>query len=274
MKLLYLPLTLFILCFQTVKAQQQSVLIPAGKFIMGCALGDELCDLDEGPEGGIEVYVPAFYIFIHETSVMEYHQCVLSGICQKPFDYKRSHYCNYLAPGREQYPVNCVNWVQAQSYCIWSGGRLANEAEWEKAARSGSNTAFPWGKEPASCKNSVMDPGLSNQSDEETDGCWRDLSWPRGSFKPNKYGLFDVVGGTSEWVMNWYEIDAIRQIYAFGNLDGPKTGTTKVIKGGSWDEKFQAQRVSNRFNKPALGNPDLYGSNGIRCVVTQKTNPN
>ena len=112
-----------------------------------------------------------------------------------------------------------------------------------------------------------MDPGEPNESDEETDGCWRDLSWPRGSFAPNQFGLFDMVGGTSEWVMNWYLVNAIEQHYSKGDLQGPTMGNTKVIKGGSWDEKYQAQRVSNRFDKPVTGNPDLYGPHGIRCVI-------
>lgn len=265
--LLLSSIVVFCLLKHPAFAEQKTILIPAGIFTMGCSAGDEICDRDEGPEGGVEVFVPSFYIFSHETSVAEYQLCVDSGKCELPFDYIRTHYCNYGAPGRENYPVNCVNWNNAQSYCKWQGGRLALEAEWEKAARAKSNYAFHWGAEPASCKNSVMDPGKLNESDEETDGCWRDLSWPRGSFPPNQFGLFDMVGGTSEWVMNWYAVNAIEQHYSKGDLHGPTIGNTKVIKGGSWDEKYQSQRLSNRFNKPITGNPDLYGSNGIRCVI-------
>ncbi len=84
-----------------------------------------------------------------------------------------------------------------------------------------------------------------------------------------------MVGGTSEWVMNWYAPNAYARVYAKGDIKGPsmleakrmsKTAL-KAIKGGSWDEKQWAQRVSNRFAKPITGNPDLYGSNGIRCVT-------
>ena len=115
-----------------------------------------------------------------------------------------------------------------------------------------------------------MDPGTGEQPDTETDGCYRDLSWPRGSFTPNGFGLYDMVGGTSEWVENWYQVDAYHTRYASGDLKGPAAGTKKVIKGGSWDEKHWAQRVSNRFAKPTRGNPDLYGSNGIRCAYDFK----
>jgi len=144
---------------------------------------------------------------------------------------------------------------------------LAYEVEWEKAARGGQITPHPWGEQRADCSRAVMDPGSADQLNRETDGCWRDLSWPRNSFAPNPFGLYDVVGGTSEWVMDWYVPDAHESYFAKGQLMGPLNGTRKVIKGGSWDEKFWAQRVSNRFRKPITGNRDLYGSNGIRCVM-------
>lgn len=244
----------------------EQVVVPDGPFMMGCSAKDKLCEADEGPQGGVKVYVPAFAIDIHETSVVEYRACVQSGKCDRPFDFRRTHYCNYDAPGRDNYPVNCTNWEMATQYCAYRGKRLANEAEWEKAARAGTSTPYFWGREPANCQKAVMDPGSVNQPDTETDGCYRDLSWPRGSFPANPLGLYDMIGGTSEWVSNWYQKDAYENLYANGDLTGPSDGQRKVIKGGSWDEKHWAQRVSNRFAKPITGNPDLYGSNGIRCV--------
>ncbi len=243
------------------------VLVPAGSYQLGCSPADDLCDADEGPKGGVTVTVPAFLIDIQETSVAEYRQCVDAGVCTAPFDYRRVHYCSYDAPGRNDYPVNCVNWEQAYQYCSWRGGRLAFEVEWEKAARGGTTTPYFWGNEPANCERAVMDPGRRGEGDTETDGCWRDLSWPRNQFPPNPLGLFDVIGGTSEWVMDWYEPGSHTTLHAKGQLTGPVAGTAKTIKGGSWDEKHWAQRVSNRYRKPTQGNPDLYGSNGIRCVT-------
>ena len=262
----FLLLTSFLVSSFGFRVPQQAV-IPAGSFQMGCSVKDTLCDKDEGPQGGVEVFVEAFSIDIHETSVSEYRDCVEAGACEKPFDYRRTHYCNYDAPGRDNYPQNCVNWENAKAYCTWRGGRLAYEAEWEKAARGKTNTPYFWGYEPASCKVAVMDPGADGEPDTSTDGCYRDLSWPRGSFPPNPYGLYDMIGGTSEWVENWYSTDAYQALYADGKLTEPTAGVHKVIKGGSWDEKHWAHRVSNRFSKPVTGNRDLYGSNGIRCVM-------
>lgn len=252
-------------------ADQKAIFIPAGEFNMGCSVGDTLCASDEGPVGGIKVFVDAFWIDRHETSVKEYRACVTSGYCEEPFDNKRSQYCNYNAKGRDNYPVNCVNWNNAQSFCHWREGRLADEAEWEKAARAGTRSPYPWGWQAATCHQAVMDPGKPSESDDDTDGCWRNLSWPRGSHKPNSVGLYDMVGGMSEWVSNWYQSDAYVNIYGKGDLKGPEKGTKKAIKGGSWDEKYWAQRVSNRYAKPVTGNPDLYGSNGIRCAYSKST---
>ena len=243
--------------------------IPGGAFHFGCSSGDRLCDADEGVQGGIAVQIPGFSIDVHETSVNEYQRCVAAGQCSKPFDYLRVHYCNFDAPGRGDYPVNCVNWQQAREYCDWRDSRLAYAVEWEYAARAGTQTPYVWGFEKADCQRAVMDPGLPGQRDTETDGCWRDLSWPRGSFPANPWGLFDTIGGTSEWVMDWYHPGAFQEYYSKGHLTGPQMGNHKVIKGGSWDEKHKSQRVSNLYHKPVTGNPDLYGSNGIRCVTPQ-----
>jgi formylglycine-generating enzyme required for sulfatase activity len=100
------------------------VKIEAGSFFMGCSAEDLLCDSDEGPKGGVKVFVKEFKIDIHETSVSEYKACVDAGECIRPFDYKGSHYCNFGTPGRANYPVNCVNWELASNYCQWRGKSL------------------------------------------------------------------------------------------------------------------------------------------------------
>ena len=248
-------------------AAYSQVRVPAGTVRVGCSVGDLVCDADEGEPGGVTVFVPAFLIDRQETSVAEYRACVEAGSCQPPFDYKRVHYCSYGAPGRDHYPVNCVNWHQALAFCRWRGARLAYEVEWEKAARAGTTTPYFWGHQAADCSRAVMDAGTPGEPDRETDGCWRDLSWPRNSFAPNPLGLYDMIGGTSEWVMDWYTPAVHADFFALGRLTGPPRGRAKTIKGGSWDEKHTSQRVSNRFFKPPTGNPDLYGSNGIRCVT-------
>jgi formylglycine-generating enzyme required for sulfatase activity len=128
-------------------------------------------------------------------------------------------------------PVINVSWVDAKAYVGWLSQvtgkdyRLLSEAEWEYAARAGSHTRYPWGD----------DLGKANAN---CDGCgsgW-DLSQtaPAGSFKPNRFGLYEMHGNVWEWVEDtWHE-----------NYDGaPSDGTVwlwradpslRVIRGGAW----------------------------------------
>ncbi len=100
--------------------------------------------------------------------------------------------------GYNEHPVIGVNYYGAQAYCAWAGGRLPTEAEWEKAARGGlEGMLYPWGDEPPVCTI-----GVSN-------GAWigpfcAPMTLPPvGSYAPNGYGLYDMVGSAGEWTSDW-----------------------------------------------------------------------
>jgi formylglycine-generating enzyme required for sulfatase activity len=87
---------------------------------------------------------------------------------------------------RDRWPVIYVSWDDAQAYVVTHKAyRLLNEAEWEYAARAGSTTAYFWGdqigKENANCNACGSQWGSRQTS-------------PVGSFKPNAFGLYDMVG--------------------------------------------------------------------------------
>ena len=247
------------------------ILIPAGSFPMGCSFDDDDCDEDEGPKGGTPVSVGDFSIQRHEVSVAEYRLCVTEGRCKKPYTFTRNKYCSYDAPGRDNHPVNCISWPLAQNYCEVQGGRLPLESEWEKAARAGTKTRYPWGYEKASCKHAIMDDEKTTGSiPGEHDGCGKDRTWPRGSRTQNAFGLYDMTGGTAEWVYNWFSQDSIQKYYRNGKLSAPDSGRWRVIRGGAWDEQAWAQTNSNRWAKTPTGHSSIYGSNGFRCVLNSK----
>lgn len=245
------------------------VLIERGNFQMGCSNGDPACENDEGPAGGTAVDVPAFYLDKNEVSVAEYQACLSAGKCQRPKDHQRNKYCNLGAEGRGNHPVNCVDWQEALDYCAWQGGRLPYEAEWEKAARAGSLSRYPWGQE-VSCKHAILDDGVTMGSVlGEPDGCGEDRTWPRGSHKANAFGLHDMQGNAGEWTMNWYSRNGIAE-YAGGDIKGPAEGRQKVVRGGSWDENRANLRSSFRNVKPPVSGRSVYGSIGFRCAYDVK----
>ncbi len=240
--------------------------IPAGAFQMGCSPDDPACERDEGPPGGIRVEVPAFRIDSHEVTVAEYRACVESGQCAAPLSHTRNQYCNYGAPDRDDHPVNCIDWAQAQTFCQTRGGRLPYEAEWEKAARGGTTSRYPWGQQ-VSCRQAILDDKVTHGSaGEETDGCGEDRTWPVGSRPANAFGLYDMQGNAGEWTANWYAPDALGRLYAQGDLSGPPASRQRVVRGGSWDEDPPNLRSSFRNVKPPHQEGAIYGSIGFRCA--------
>jgi len=242
------------------------VLISAGEFRMGCSPEDPDCSDDEGDSGGVSVNVPVFEIDQYEVPVGEYRECIEAGVCNRPKDHQRSKYCNFDAPGREDHPVNCVDWDQALAYCEWRGGRLPYEAEWEKAARGRTISRYPWGQE-VDCKHAILDDGKTlGSAGDEPDGCGEDRTWPRGQRPANAYGLFNMYGNAGEWTMNWYADNAIIALYARGDLTGPGNGKRRVVRGGSWDENMSNLRSSYRNVKSPVSGKAVYGSIGFRCA--------
>ena len=245
--------------------ETETVTIPAGPFNMGCSIGDTSCEKDEGTEGGIKVSVKAFIIDRHEVTVADYQKCIDAGECQRPKDNDRNKYCNLGADGRDQHPINCVDWIHAQTYCSWQDGRLPFEAEWEKAARGDTTTRYPWGNE-VSCDHAILDDGVTMGSvANEPDGCGEDRTWPIASRSANSYGLYDMHGNAGEWTANGYASDALKH-YAKGDLSYPSNSPRTVVRGGSWDENTLNLRSSFRNVKlPESGN-SVYGSIGFRCA--------
>ena len=239
------------------------VCVPQGPFWMGCAPGDTQCDGDGREEPYHEVGLDAFLVDATEVTVLAYGDCLDSGPCTAPNSTVPN--CsgnvadrnNWLQPGRDDHPVNCVSWYQAVAYCTWVGGRLPTEAEWEKAARGPAGDIWPWGSAPADCTYAVMDEGGG-------DGCGTGTTAGVGS-KPagvSPYGALDMVGNLQEWTADWFSTS----YYAaspYPNPTGPMTGTGRSAKPGAFSATSGTQRPSWRQSRAPSATSYAVG---FRCV--------
>ena len=89
-----------------------------------------------------------------------------------------------------------------------------------------------------------------------------------GSFAPNGYGLYDVLGNVSEWVADWYD-ERYYQNAPDRNPIGPESGSNRVLRGGSWgygDDVVGDVRVAARL----WADPAVFSNNlGFRCARSE-----
>lgn len=170
---------------------------------------------------------------------------------------------------RSDHPVTHVSWQDALAYCEWAGTRLPTEAEWEYAARGGLDQArFVWGDElePEGRHMCNIWQGEFPNTNTLEDG-WHGTS-PVASYSANGFGLYDVAGNVWEWCSDWFSPTFHRNARRVtrDNPQGPRSGTTKVIRGGSYlchDSYCNRYRVGAR----TANTPDSSTGNlGFRVV--------
>jgi formylglycine-generating enzyme required for sulfatase activity len=201
----------------------EMVVVPAGSFVMGSPLTEKGRDASEGPQHTVTIAKP-FAVAKFELTFDEWDTCVAYGDCPQGV--------SDAGFGRGQRPVIFVTWDDAQRYAAWLSKmtgkpyRLLTEAEYEYATRAGTQTAYPWGDDIG--KNNANCMGCGSK--------WADASQtaPVGSFKPNAFGLYDMVGNVYEWVE-----DCVHYDYDDAPTDGSawKGGdcNNHMDRGGSWN---------------------------------------
>ncbi len=210
-------------------------------------------------DGGIEWVwsEPASIYFAKtETTLSHYEACVDGGRCESMHHRTKSNgkYCNWGHSGRDDHPMNCVNWYGAEAFCEWAGGRLPTEDEWYAEASNGGSREYAWGDREVDCDLAVWGVGSRNWYGfgvgSRTYGCGKDRTWPVCSKSAGHSisGLCDVTGNVWEWTSSWYDSDRDK----------------RVLRGGSWvNHPPEYLRASTRPGD----DPDYrYSSSGFRCV--------
>ena len=221
-------------------APEGMVQIPAGKFWMGKAytIYLESADLlardrmDDKPANN--VYLDAFYMDKYEVTNADYARFVEATRARTPWHWPQGK----IANGQEKFPVYNVNWFEAADYCKWVGRRLPTEAEWEKAARGGlDRNHYAWGdKEIDRSELMLLAPqsaGRITNAPPVPAALGRSDATAAGSFAPNGYGLYDMIGNVMEWTNDWYD----NNYYPFmpkQNPRGPETGKYRSVRGAGW----------------------------------------
>jgi len=224
------------------------VWIPAGRFRMG----DMNVTVTSFQGGGSinekpvhEVSVSGFAMGKYEVTFAEYDKFAEATGRSKPDD---------EGWGRGNRPVINVSWHDATAYAEWLSEqtgkkyRLPTEAQWEYAARAGTETKYWWGNEigtnKANCSNGSCKDRFKYTA-------------PVGSFAPNPFGLYDTVGNVWEWVCSEYESKySGQELICAKNIN---KNSRLSLRGGSWNDDTSRLRSADRNGRRPTNRSDDVG---------------
>ena len=231
----------------------EMLLVPPGTFDMGCSASNEYgCNGAENPVHPVTITQP---FYMSRTEVTQAQWTAVMGSNPSYFQSASAEVPAAQVPNR---PVEQVSWNTTQSFLTATGMRLPTEAEWEYAYRADTTTAFHG-----------FTGYLNGTNDDTLVG---NIAWfgsnsgsqtrPVGGKAANGFGLHDMSGNVWEWVNDWYS----STYYASSpstNPPGPASGTSRVLRGGGWNDLTDYVRSSNRYNNA----PDVTVANiGFRVA--------
>jgi formylglycine-generating enzyme required for sulfatase activity len=219
--------------------------LPGGTFRMG-----DLSGAGSEVERPVHtVTVPPFWIGKYPVTFTQWDACVKDGGCPKRDAYTDDEIAGDQGWGREERPVISINAVDSAIYIGWLSNKLhvnfrrPTEAEYEYAARAGTQTDYWWGNTP--------DPHRANFDAQRTE--------PVTAFPPNPFGLYDMLGNVWEWTADCWHPN-----YKGAPTDGSAWVDIKdcpmvVLRGGSWSTSAAWVRASARIFNVASFRLQSYG---------------
>lgn len=224
--------------FNSCQGCPQMVTIPAGEFTMGSPPGRS-----DWARPRRRVSIRAFAVSKFEITFAEWDGCTASGGCAalRPAD---------GGAGRGTQPVINVSWNDAQHFVAWLNQRagrihyrLLTEAEWEYAARAGSNSDWSWGGDLSdACQHGnfsdlsefmLLPASLRTAPDISCDDGVGGHAAPVGHYVPNAFGLFDMHGNVSEWTEDCLT-HSLSGLARDGSAQISQPCTYRVERGGNW----------------------------------------
>ena len=228
--------------------------IPSGSFMMGSPSREADRDSDETQHS----MTIARSFEMMKTEVTQSQWFAMMG--NNPSSFNKYENCpkTYVAPEKNKgialcpnNPVETVSWDDIQQFLVKLNQakhdgyfyRLPTEAEWEYAARGGTQSAYYWGSD----------------SSQAFAYAWYDSSTAKmthevSSLKPNAYGLYDTAGNVWEWVSDYWASDYEK--YPNG---GPSSGSNRVFRGGSWFSDARYLRSAYRSGNVAFARGSSLG---------------
>ena len=207
------------------------VLIPPGSFRMGGDKKLEQAEDHETPRHFVK-FSNAFFMGKYEVTQAQWSAIMDNN----PSEFKD-----------DTRPVERVSWNDVQAFVLklntkeeTNKYRLPSEAEWEYAARAGSESSYTFGADTNILSQYAWD---RNNSGGETH--------PVGQLNPNAWSLYDMHGNVHEWCQDWFDRKYYSQSPSNAPL-GPSTGLAKALRGGDWGSEDWYCRCASR----SLGSPD------------------
>jgi formylglycine-generating enzyme required for sulfatase activity len=260
------------------KIEPETMLIPAGPFLMGSHAGQSVDD-NETPQH--EVILTAYRIGRFPITESQYERFIRGN---KKYDAPITWFSRRPPEGMADHPVCGVSWYDAMAYCRWLGEetgrryRLPSEAEWEKGA---SWTAVDDGeekKEPPVTRKRIYPWGnewIERRCNVDSDGTTSVFAHPAGV---SAYGVADLLGNVQEWTRSLWGSDSREPEFGYPydpDDDGREVEDVEdlpaqmriVHRGGSY--KSQPDNVSNTQRSHAAA-ASRTGWRGFRVVLASE----